>query len=219
MPPKTDPRVPEVLSAVTDFGMDVKSALKRFGNPCSEQNINKHLRRLRAAAADSVATVVEDQDLNPGRDPPQTTQKRATSADGKAPKQPKKTPRQVQQLQVMQMEKDRRFSGAFKAATEEYSHCRDTKSGKTAVAVCAEMEAAHGISPGRLQPQRVCKYVLKGDVGFSPERRGPKEKYPAPMFAAEAARAGIAPGSVTCTARKPAAVSIISFYYSFKFGS
>ena len=148
------------------------------------------------------------------------TQKPAKSASGKAAqKQPKKTPRQVQQLEVMRTEKKRRFSDAFKTATEEYSHCRDTKSGKTAVAVCAEMEAAHGISPGRLQPQRVCKYVLKGDVGFSPERRGPKEKYPAPMFAAEAARAGIAPGSVTCTARKPAAVSIISFYYSFKFGS
>ena len=120
MPPTADPKVAKVLASVSIDGLSVKAALRKHHCTSTVQNINKHLRKRRAANADSEATTVDHRDSNLGDGPPQMTQKPAKSASGKAAqKQPKKTPRQVQQLEVMRTEKKRRFSDAFKTATEE----------------------------------------------------------------------------------------------------
>ena len=158
MPRKIDPRIEKVLKLILTKGKSVPDALAKHGNPCSAENINKHLRKRRADASDPAATAecAGSICLGPQQKPTGARKRKPKPQGRRARGEPKQTSRQVQQRHVAAKEKNRRFSEAFKEATQSYAKSRKADQSTSAEECCKAAAAAHGLSPGSAPGPIVC---------------------------------------------------------------
>ena len=179
MGPKINPKVEKAVRLALG-GQSVKGALQASGKPCSEENLRKHIRNARARSNRS--------NDSGDRAAAQQTQKGTGLPFRRSSKQ-------VYAADRAALAKKRNFDLAFAEATTRYANgLNGPSSGAHSVSaptIVKAIEKEFKLSPGRLQEQRVRKYVAKGKAGKAPEQRGGGKLYPGAVFQAAASQISV----------------------------
>ena len=180
---KSDPKVDEAVDLVVLTSLTPKEAWLKAGEPNGEQGIQNIRRRARERKQASIEA------LNGSPPPPPPPPPALSSLAGsvgnmlaaKPRKNGEKVPFRLNSQQVDKQEaaehaekhaKERCFTDALKAASEEYHKQQMASSNANAAAIARLFNAALDPAVKQLDSQKIRHHVAQGLAGLSPPKRG-----------------------------------------------